>query len=453
MPLVAVKLSITTQLADLFAACAHEPWALLLDSCADTHARWDFIFRQPLRVITDANNWPEQLEQALAELPVYQGPEHLPFQGGIAGAWSYDAGRALERLPSIAEQDIKLPELAVGVYTQAVMQNRQTGETWLLAPQQDIAALTEFWQRPQVHIEHAVPFRLNSGWQSNMSAVDYADKFARIQAYLRAGDCYQVNLAQRFSALYQGSTWQAYQHLRGHNNAPFSAYFQLKQGALLSLSPERFLAVDRHGAVETKPIKGTRPRSSDASIDAAMAEELQQSSKDRSENVMIVDLLRNDLSRLCQPGSVQVPKLFAIESYPAVHHLVSTVTGKLASAKQGIALLAQCFPGGSITGAPKIRAMEIIDELEPHRRSYYCGSFGYFSQHGQADTNIAIRTLVAQQREPDGGIIHCWAGGGLVAESECAAEYQETRDKVARILPLLEQLNSTQPHEANHDAG
>jgi para-aminobenzoate synthetase component 1 len=437
VPLVAVKLPISAPLAELFERCANEPWALLLDSCNSAAAQWDFVFRQPLFTVTRAENWPQQLEQAMASVPDYKGPEHLPFQGGIAGAWSYDAGRALEKLPDIAADDIQLPEIAVGVYTQALMQNRHTGETWLLAPEQELAALQDFWQQPVAQRTKLPNFKLLTPWQSNMTAVDYADKFSRVQSYLLAGDCYQVNLAQRFSALFEGSTWQAYQRLRENNNAPFSAYFKLKQGALLSLSPERFLAIDASGKVETKPIKGTRPRADDAQEDAALASALHNSSKDRAENVMIVDLLRNDLSRLCQPGSVHVPKLFAIESYPAVHHLVSTVVGQLNSAQQGIALLAECFPGGSITGAPKIRAMEIIDELEPHRRSYYCGSFGYFSKHGNADTNIAIRTLVASQDDSHHGTIHCWAGGGLVADSECAAELQETRDKVARILPVL----------------
>ncbi|CUA84667.1 aminodeoxychorismate synthase component I [Pseudidiomarina woesei] len=435
MPLVAVQLPIKSPLAEVFERCAHEPWALLLDSCNSAAGQWDMIFRQPMRVVTDINDWPSQLAALLAQTPSYQGPRHLPFQGGLAGAWSYDAGRALEQLPTQAEADIALPDIAVGLYTQALMQERATGATWLLAEASQTKALSDYWLSAEQPAQQS--FTLKSAWQSNMTAEQYADKFKQVQNYLLAGDCYQVNLAQRFQANYQGNTWAAYQNLRAHNNAPFSAFFKLPQGALLSLSPERFLAIDANGHVETKPIKGTRPRQADPHRDKAMAEALQHSSKDRAENVMIVDLLRNDLSRVCKPGSVKVPKLFAIESYPAVHHLVSTVVGELADTKQAIHLLAQCFPGGSITGAPKIRAMEVIDELEPHRRSYYCGSFGYFSQHGHADTNIAIRTLVAVQQNEQVGHIYCWAGGGLVADSECAAEYQETFDKVARILPVL----------------
>jgi len=441
--LQAVQLPITDSFVELFRRCKDEPMALFLDSCDHTAGQWDFIFRQPKQVVTASLQWPEVLESALNSLPVYQGPSHLPFHGGLAGAWSYDAGRALETIPAIAQADITLPELCVGLYTQALMRNRKTGETWLLAPTEELEALQTFWLTQPDSKPQPTTFELLTTWQSNMSAVEYADKFAQVQTYLRAGDCYQINLAQRFSSLYAGDTWNAYELLRKNNNAPFSAFMQLEHGSLLSLSPERFLAINEHGNVETKPIKGTRPRATDSKQDQQLAAELQSSPKDRAENVMIVDLLRNDLSRLCIPGSVNVPKLFAIESYPAVHHLVSTVTGKLTSTDHNIQLFAACFPGGSITGAPKIRAMEIIDELEPHRRSFYCGSFGYFSQHGRVDTSIAIRTLVATRSERlqnvQQGTIHCWAGGGLVADSDCASEYQETFDKVARIIPVLTQ--------------
>lgn len=434
MTLTAIELPLQSPFAELFERCAQEPWALLLDSCDHPHGRYDFIFRQPAAVVTDSNNWPQQLRQALATVPAYHGPAELPFQGGLAGAFSYDAGRALEQLPAQALADIELPEIAVAVYHQALIRRRSDGVTWLLAEQQHLAALKQFWLQPHTTTSD-IAFSLTTDWQSNLSATGYQRRFLKIQDYLQAGDCYQINLAQRFTATYQGDPWQAYLHLRQHNNAPFSGFFRLPSGAVLSHSPERFLQVSASGAVETKPIKGTRPRSDDAIQDRANAEQLAQSAKDRAENVMIVDLLRNDLSRCCEPGSVKVPALFAIESYPAVHHLVSTVTGQLRHDQSALDLLAACFPGGSITGAPKIRAMEIIDELEPHRRSYYCGSFAYISQHGAADSSIAIRTLVAYQQQ-----LFCWAGGGIVADSEGSSEYQETLDKVAKILPLLAAL-------------
>ncbi|MBY6064753.1 aminodeoxychorismate synthase, component I [Pseudidiomarina sediminum] len=436
MLIEAVAIDLKPSFAQLFTAIADEPWALLLDSCAHAQGNYDFIFWQPAQVVTVADDWPAQLQQLMAQVPSYQGPADLPFQGGLAGAWSYDAGRALERLPEQAKADIQLPEIAVGLYTHALIRCHRQQQTWLLCPSTEQANWQRFWQRAATPSPATAAFKLANAWQSNMTKASYLEKFTQVQDYLRAGDCYQVNLAQRFQAPFQGDPWRAYLHLRQRNQAPFSGFMRLGEGALLSHSPERFLATDAQGHVETKPIKGTRPRHSDPSTDQALADELQNASKDRAENVMIVDLLRNDLSRVCLPGSVQVPKLFAIESYPAVHHLVSTVVGQLPSPQDALSLLAACFPGGSITGAPKIRAMEVIDELEPHRRSFYCGSLGYFSQHGASDTNICIRTLVTA-----GDQIYCWAGGGLVIDSNGDEEYQETLDKVAKILPELGALN------------
>jgi len=265
-----------------------------------------------------------------------------------------------------------------------------------------------------------------------MSQADYLQKFERIQQYLQSGDCYQINLAQRFTAGFEGDAYSAYLQLRHSNQAPFSAFIRLADAAVLSISPERFIEVKAR-QVETKPIKGTKPRFADPLLDTQSAEALRHSTKDRAENVMIVDLLRNDLGKVCTPGTVRVPALFAIESFPAVHHLVSTVTGQLDALYQPIDALRAAFPGGSITGAPKVRAMQIIEELEPHRRSVYCGAIGYISQHGHMDTNIAIRTLVISDQQ-----IHCWAGGGIVADSQGMAEYQETYDKVGKILPVLQ---------------
>ncbi|MEA3588774.1 aminodeoxychorismate synthase component I [Pseudidiomarina sp. 1APP75-27a] len=433
MSITAVSIDLKVEFAELFAAIADEPWALLLDSCEHPQSEYDFIFRQPEQTLTVNDNWPEQLRQLQAQLPAYDGPATVPFRGGLAGAFSYDAGRALEHLPSQAERDIALPEVAVGLYSQALIRCRKSGATWLVGRSDEITELSAFWRKQLKQIKPGSKlFQLNADWQSNMSRADYLQKFVRVQDYLHAGDCYQINLAQRFSAPFSGDPWAAYLQLRAANQAPFSGFMRLSDGAILSHSPERFLHVSATGLVQTKPIKGTRPRGKDSQTDSALAYELQHAAKDRAENVMIVDLLRNDLSRVCQPGSVQVPKLFAIESYPAVHHLVSTVEGQLESPQQALELVAACFPGGSITGAPKIRAMEIIDELEPHRRSFYCGSLGYISQHGETDTNIAIRTLVACNHT-----IYCWAGGGLVVDSDGAAEYQETLDKVAKILPVL----------------
>ncbi|UUM67041.1 aminodeoxychorismate synthase component I [Aeromonas veronii] len=371
-------------------------------------------------------------QQLLGELELCA--TNLPFIGGALGLFGYDLGRRFERLPMQAAADIAVPDMAVGIYDWALLRNVATGD-WLLLHWGDEAGLANrlTWLEQQ-QAKPAPAFALQGTWQSNMSRAEYGEKFARIQEYLAAGDCYQINLTQRFSAPYQGDEWQAYCLLATANKAPFSAFIRLPESALLSLSPERFLLLDgRH--IETKPIKGTRPRHPDPATDRQVARELAQADKDRSENLMIVDLLRNDIGRVSRPGSVSVPHLFAVESFPAVHHLVSTIHGELDARWQGVDLLRACFPGGSITGAPKIRAMEIIEELEPQRRNAYCGSIGYLSQHGRMDTSICIRTLIAEA-----GRLHCWAGGGIIADSDADSEYQETYDKVARILPPLSAL-------------
>jgi para-aminobenzoate synthetase component 1 len=283
------------------------------------------------------------------------------------------------------------------------------------------------------------PYRVLGEVCSNMTHAEYREAIARIKRYILDGDCYQVNFAQRFSVAAEGDPWQAYKGLRQLNAAPFAAYLNNPYCQVLSSSPERFLLV-RDGRVETKPIKGTAPRGEDPVEDMMLAEMLKNSPKDQAENVMIVDLLRNDLGKVCVPGSVEVPELFKLESYARVHHLVSKVRGRLERAEDALSLLRACFPGGSITGAPKLRAMEIIEELEPHRRGIYCGSIGYIGFNGDMDSNIAIRTMVHAE-----GVTRLWAGGGIVADSDPEAEYRETYHKAAALLDLLqrmEQMNS-----------
>lgn len=434
----------------LFAPFAARPWAMLLDSANAAHpnSRYDILVRQPVSTLvvndaaSEADPFPH-LARQLASIAPYQGEHELPFTGGALGYLAYDAGRAIEQvgLKGVGAnpgqqpiRDIKLPDIALGFYNEAIIIDHQAQQSYLLAPASRLDNALADWQ--PLHALGSVDFQLTGPWQSNLTEAEYHQRIAAIHDHLRAGDCYQINLAQRFSASYQGNEWQAYLHLRAANQAPFSAYLRLEQGCVLSVSPERFIASDATGHVETKPIKGTRPRHQNPQLDAQARVDLRKSAKDQAENLMIVDLLRNDLSRVCQPGSVHVPTLFGIESFAAVHHLVSTIHGQLADPLDSVALLRAAFPGGSITGAPKVAAMNIINALEPHRRSVYCGSIGYINQSGACDLNIAIRTLVASEQR-----IHCWAGGGIVMDSEAHAEYQETFDKVQRILPVLEQLN------------
>ncbi|MGS0824310.1 aminodeoxychorismate synthase component I [Shewanella sp. 0m-8] len=415
------------------------------------------------------------LNDLLTEYYPTQKRSPFIFSGGLMGSFSYDLARCIENLPDIAKNDISLPEMNLGCYDWALIFDYKT-QNWQLVHYQSQHALEALELRLnqliatgslnkaiQKHTGRKLkgqqdspivnePFKLNGQWCNQLSEQAYKQKFAQVQAYLLSGDCYQINLTQRFSALYTGNEWQAYKALRESNSAPFSAFIRLESHALLSISPERFIQ-HKQGEVQTKPIKGTLPRSADPRRDNELAAQLQASEKDRAENVMIVDLLRNDIGKVATPGSVAVPHLFEVESFPAVHHLVSTVTARLKPELNPTDLLRACFPGGSITGAPKIRAMSIIEELEPSRRSLYCGSIGYISQDGTMDTSITIRTLVAQRDNATAltphngtynsvqGIMHCWAGGGIVADSEVDAEYQESFDKISRILPVLANLN------------
>ncbi|NPE50984.1 aminodeoxychorismate synthase component 1 [Dickeya dadantii] len=431
----------------LFSSLSRQPWAMLLHSgFADhPHNRFDILVAEPRLTLqtvgelttiqhgdtirTSTEDPFHLLQQQLDALALDVAPHpDYPFQGGALGLFGYDLGRRVEQLPAIAERDIDLPDMAVGIYDWALIADHHQRRLSLIAHGDINARLA--WLETLTPAEPGA-FCLTSAWQANMSREQYGEKFRRIQDYLRAGDCYQVNLAQRFQAGYQGDEWQAFLTLSASNRAPFSAFLRLPHSAVLSISPERFLWLhDNH--IQTRPIKGTLPRLPDADADARQAQQLAASEKDRAENLMIVDLLRNDIGRVAVPGSVRVPELFVVEPFPAVHHLVSTIEARLPARQQATDLLRACFPGGSITGAPKVRAMEIIEELEPHRRNAYCGSIGYLSVCGTMDTNITIRTLIAAN-----GTLSCWAGGGIVADSEEQAEYQETFDKIGRILPLL----------------
>ena len=430
-----------------FAPLSTSPWAMMLHSgFADhPHSRYDIIVAQPcttlvtrgdVTVVSDAEKTETSsddplrlLQKVLADCPFSDTPlPDLPFIGGAVGLWGYDLGRRFENLPQRALNDISVPDMAVGIYDWALIVDHHRQVVTLLCYGDVNARLA--WLQQQAPI--VAPFALTSRWQSNMSRQQYGEKFRQVQAYLQSGDCYQVNLAQRFQASYQGDEWQAFVRLNRANRAPFSAFLRLDDSAIMSLSPERFIQLEQ-GHIQTRPIKGTLPRLEDPTADAEQARRLAHSPKDRAENLMIVDLMRNDIGRVAVPGSVRVPELFVVEPFPAVHHLVSTITATLPAALHATDLLRAAFPGGSITGAPKVRAMEIIDELEPHRRNAWCGSIGYLSVCGNMDTSITIRTVTASE-----GTLYCSAGGGLVADSEEGAEYQETFDKVNRILSQLE---------------
>jgi para-aminobenzoate synthetase component 1 len=442
--------------AALFEAIADLPWAVFLDSGAHhpAQSRYDILAAQPYVRLVTRGNLTEIHDEgveltredpfALVRRYVSSDPacgSALPFSGGAIGYFGYDLARRIEKLPARAQDAERIPDMAVGIYDWAVVVDHAERRTWLVGqgrdPETDIRwdALVRLFSAPPPE-RARTPFRVTSSVASNLTREGYARAFGRVMRYIGDGDCYQVNLAQRFSALAAGDAWLAYQALRVMNPAPFAAYLATPYASVLSASPERFLKVES-GRVETKPIKGTRARAGHARLDAELVQALLASAKDRAENVMIVDLLRNDLSKSCRLGSVKVPRLFDVESYATVHHLVSTVVGELEPGRDAIDLLRGAFPGGSITGAPKLRAMQIIEELEPHRRGVYCGAIGYIGYDGNMDLNIAIRTMVMSRGE-----IRFWAGGGIVADSTMEAEYQETFDKAAPMLKLLQQASS-----------
>jgi len=440
--------------APLGAALLERSWPVFLDSGRPgcTQGRYDILSADPRLVLVTRGPCTETRTGSLVQVSLADpfdlirealGPrrpqvQDLPFSGGAIGWFAYDLARRLVPLPSLAADTEGTPDLAVGIYDWALVVDHEARRTHLVA--QDPADLERYrWLLAGTlagsrEDQPREPFRVLDRARPNLTRAQYYDAFARIARYLREGDCYQVNLAQRFAAPTQGDPWLAYLRLRVMNPAPFCAYLQTPDCQVLCSSPERFLRV-QDGVVETRPIKGTRPREADPDADRRRAEELRASPKDRAENLMIVDLVRNDLGRVCAIGSIAVPELFAVESFARVHHLVSTVRGRLATGRDALDLLRACFPGGSITGAPKRRAMEIIEELEPNRRGIYCGTIGYLGFDGAMDSNIAIRTLVHAD-----GLTRLWAGGGIVADSDPASEYRETFHKAAPLLDLLEQL-------------
>ena len=391
-----------------------------------------------------------------------------PFQGGVAGFVAYDWGLTLERLPEPRFDDLALPDTVLCVYDWVLAWDHVAARAWLIstgvpqiAPDVRVARARERASRVRALLEgrcvrdsgfgirdsglgarrstFAPSYPVEDGWwpgslelRSSFTRRGYFDAVARVREYIFAGDIFQANLSQRFEAKLDGSAWAFYRRLRTRNPAPFAAYMECPEAVVISASPERFLRVDASGHVETRPIKGTRPRGVGPEHDAALGQALAESAKDRAENLMIVDLMRNDLSRVCAPRSVRVSELFSLEHYPTVHHLVSTVVGDLEPGNDALELLRAAFPGGSITGAPKLRAMEVIAELEPSRRGVYCGSIGYWSLTGELDTSIAIRTAVVQDSR-----VSFSAGGGIVADSDPELEYRETLDKARALIDAL----------------
>ena len=360
------------------------------------------------------------------------------FNGGYIGFFSYDY--SANQFVDVAQH----PQTSffLGQYTTFLKFHKN--EWYFYSDDQDqyiYEQISILLNKPMS--EKLNPFSLLEKCHPRWSKQQYIQAFDQVQEYIKAGDCYQINLTQEFIATAQGSLLDQAQDLWELTHAPYAGYLKIDDFELLSCSPELFIEFQTNRKIKTRPIKGTMPRFEDDQQDKISRNKLSQSEKDQAENVMIVDLLRNDLSVYAEIGSVETTKLFEIESFNQVHHMVSEITAILKEDVNPIEMLLSALPGGSITGAPKIRAMQIIEELEPCRRSVYCGAIGYLSQHGRMDSNIAIRTLICQQ-----GIIYCWAGGGIVADSKADSEYQETFDKVAKILPVLSALSTSNASQA-----
>lgn len=385
----------------------------------------------------------EVLASLLSKFNMKSHPDMPPFQGGVAGCFSYDLYQHLEKVPLHAKDDMGFPDLAIGFYDVVLAFDNLLKKAWIFSSGFPFEGLkrTEHALKRLQWLENKIQEPLpetketifNAEISADFTAENYQIAVQKVIDYILAGDIFEANISQRFKAVLSNnfSSFELYQQLRIKNPAPFAAYLRFGDMVLASASPERFLKL-LDGNIETRPIKGTRPRGKSKEEDEKLAHDLMNSSKDHAENIMIVDLLRNDLSKVCENHSVKVPQLCSLESYASVHHLVSVVQGKLKPLFHAIDLLKACFPGGSITGAPKIRAMEIIAEIEPTSRGPYCGSIGYIGFDGTMDTSIVIRTFAIKNNS-----VTFQAGGAIVADSEPLDEYQEALTKANALRKLL----------------
>jgi len=469
MPLYPIIEEISTTLipADSFELLRDKPSSFFLDSGMDPQklGRYSFMGSDPFLVMRSRGkeisllspegqkvvlgNPFDVLGELLQEYRLDGNPTTLPFIGGAVGYLSYDLGHFIEKLPSTAVDDLQLPECYLAFYDAVIVFDHLEGRAYVAAtgfPEkggsrkaraearlEDLRRTLADAPRRDDHdyASFDQPVGGPVGLRSNFSHEGYVEAVETAREYIGAGDIFQVNLSQRFEADMPLPPYELYRRLRRINPAPFASYLNFDDVTVVSASPERFLRV-RNDLVETRPVKGTRPRGKDPTSDEALAQELVRSIKDRAEHVMIVDLERNDLGRVCRYGTVRVSELMALEKYATVFHLTSTVEGRLQRGKGVVDLLKATFPGGSITGAPKVRAMEIIDELEPTRRSVYTGSIGYLGFDGGLDLNIVIRTILVRE-----GRAYFQVGGAVVYDSDPEGEYVETLDKAKALIHAL----------------
>ena len=431
---------------EIFTIFRDEKDSFILDSAMDKNklGRYSFISSNPFKVLKYKDSEENPLNFLQEELRNYKvkNDTHLPFIGGAVGYLSYDLGNYMENLPRSAKDDLSVYDLYFGLYDHVIVVDHLEEKIYIATPDLDMKKEDEI----AIYIENKIIEAEKNGVDSiyyeekdvkptklvsNFTKKGFEDSVEKVRQYIKSGDIYQANLTQRFSGKTTLSSYELYRDLRRFSPAPFGAYLNFDDFNILSNSPERFIkCVDKK--LETRPIKGTRPRGKNKEEDLKLQEELRNSEKDRAELLMIVDLERNDIGRISKIGSVKIPELFVIEPYANVNHLVATVVGELDDDKDAVDVIKATFPGGSITGAPKIRSMEIIDELEPTQRNVYTGSIGYIGFNGDMDLNIAIRTIVKKEDE-----VYFQVGGGMTWGSNPGEEYQETLDKAQSIMKAL----------------
>ncbi len=449
----------------LFNNFAEENWSMFLDSAdalkePSSTNRYSFIAFDPFLKITyknsiiTINNKREKcgdpfefLKNVLKDYHIKTLMNLPPFQGGLMGYFSYDLCHCLEKIPRPKQDDMEFYDMAVGIYDTVISFDHKEKKAWIISTGLPESDLNKRQQRAKQRLNFVLKRIANckplpatnfsplrpSEITSNFSKKSYTKAVTKIIEYIRAGDIFEANLSQRFKAPLPPLTtpYQLYCKIRDSNTSPFASYIKVDDVVIASTSPERFLLL-KNGIIETRPIKGTRARSKETIEDKKVAQELKDSIKDNAENIMIVDLMRNDLSKICKEGSILVPQLCGLETFATVHHLVSVIKGELRSDLSAIDALKECFPGGSITGAPKIRAMQIIAELEPNQRGPYCGSIGYIGFDNSLNTSIVIRTYVIKNN-----IVTFQAGGAIVLDSDPEEEYMETISKAQALLNVL----------------